>query len=82
MPWRSHQQPLHTSKNFPVGDTSLSLGFSRTRLPQVAIPTTISILSGLLSTPGLMTADRSLREPTTKGTTFRVQGLMVIAFPG
>ena len=26
-------------KNFPVGDTSLSLGLSRTRRPQVAIPT-------------------------------------------
>jgi len=31
-------------KNFPVGDTSFSLGLSRTRLPQDVIPLPISIL--------------------------------------
>ena len=80
--YSSHRHPLRRLKYFPVGDTSLSLGLSRRRLPQVAIPTTISILSGLLSTPGLMRADRSLSEPMVKGTTFRVQGVLEIAYPG
>ena len=74
--------PASPLKDFPGGDTSLSLGLSHRRRPQVAIPITISILSGLLSTPGLMRADRSLSEPMVKGTTFRVQGVLEIAYPG
>jgi hypothetical protein len=41
---RSHQQPPRPPRNFPVGDTSLSLGLSRQRLPQVAIPVMPPIL--------------------------------------
>jgi len=74
--------PASPLKDFPVGDTFLSLGLSHRRRPQVAIPITISILPGLLSTPGLMRADRSLSEPMVKGTTFRVQGVLEIAYPG
>jgi len=36
--YSSHRHPLRRLKYFPVGDTSLSLGLSRRRLPQVRIP--------------------------------------------
>jgi hypothetical protein len=36
-PYGSHQQPPRPSKNFPVGNTSLSLGLSRRRQPQVRL---------------------------------------------
>jgi len=46
-------------------------------------PTTITpMLSGWFSTPCLMAADGALSEPTTKATTFRIQGLRAIACPG
>ncbi len=52
---QSSRTPHHVWFNkaecvFPVGDTSLSLGLSRRRLPQVRPLTMPSILKGLLST--------------------------------
>ncbi len=78
----SQQQQSRPPNHFPAGDTSLSLGLSRTRLPQVSIPIMVSILSGLLSTPCLRVADRSWCDPTVKGTAFRVHLLLGIASLG